>query len=136
VANVTPRASLSSWLQAAGRALMALLFIWDGLQQLLHPAATLQYFAAVHVPLPQLAMWLSIPLHVLGGLALLVGIRTRTVATLLLILALGTAFGVHLVAGDPANLLHFYKNLAIAGGLLYVIAFGAGRVSIERDGRW
>jgi putative oxidoreductase len=58
------------------------------------------------------------------------------VAALLTLLALGTAFFVHLAAGDPANLLHFYKNLAIAGGLLYIVACGAGRVSVERNGRW
>ena len=124
------------WLQAAGRALLALLFIWDGIVQLLHPDATVQYFANAHVPFPAQALWISVPLHLLGGLALLVGVRARIAAALLTVLALGTAFGVHLPAGDPANLLHFYKNLSIAGGLLYVVACGAGRVSIERDSRW
>ena len=124
------------WLQAAGRALLSLLFIWDGIAQLLHPDVTVQYFASAHVPFPGVAVWISIPLHLLGGLALLVGVRARLVASLLALLALGTAFGVHLPAADPANLLHFYKNLAIAGGLLYVVACGAGRVSIERDGHW
>jgi putative oxidoreductase len=121
-----------SWLLAIGRCLMSLLFIWDGIVQLLHPDATVQYFAQAHVPAPQLALWVSVPIHVLGGLALLVGLRTRAAATLLALLAIGTAFGVHLPAGDPGNLVHFYKNLAIAGGLLYVIVYGAGGVSIER----
>jgi putative oxidoreductase len=121
-----------SWLMALGRCLMSLLFIWDGIVQLLHPGATLQYFASAHVPLPQLALWLSIPLHLLGGLALLVGLRTRWAAALLALLALGTAFFVHLPAGDPSNMLHFYKNLAIAGGLIYVIVNGSGGVSVER----
>jgi putative oxidoreductase len=127
-----------SWIQAAGRVLLSLLFIWHGMVQLLHPAATALYFASVHVPLPQLAVWVSIPLHLLGGLALLVGVRTRLVAALLALLTLGTALGVHLVAGagDEAKLLDFYKNLAIAGGLLYVVACGAGRISIDRDGHW
>jgi putative oxidoreductase len=125
-----------SWIQAAGRALLSLLFIWHGIVQLLHPGATALYFSSVHIPLPQLVVWLSIPLHLLGGLALLVGVRTRLVAALLTLLTLGTAFGVHMVAGmgDEANLLYFYKNLAIAGGLLYVVACGAGRISIDRDG--
>jgi putative oxidoreductase len=106
--------------------------------QLLHPAATALYFSSAHIPLPQLAVWVSILLHVLGGLALMVGVRTRLVAALLTLLTLGTAFGVHMVAaaGDEASLLYFYKNLAIAGGLLYVVACGAGRISIDRDGHW
>jgi putative oxidoreductase len=124
------------WLQAAGRVLLSLLFIWDGIVQLLHPDVTAHYFGSAHVPFPEVAVWMSIPLHLLGGLALLVGVGTRIVAALLALLALGTAFGVHLAAGEPTNLLHFYKNLAIAGGLLYVVACGAGRVSIDHDGRW
>jgi putative oxidoreductase len=124
------------WLQAAGRALLSLLFIWEGLVQLLHPQTAAQYFASVHVPAPRLAVWVSIALHLLGGLALLVGLRARAVAALLAVLSLASAFGVHLAAGDPDNLVHFYKNLAIAGGLLYVVACGPGRVSIERGGRW
>lgn len=123
---------LGSWLQAAGRALLSLLFIWDGFVQLLHPDVTLQYFQSVHVPFAELALWISIPLHLLGGLALLVGVRARLVALILALLCLATAFGVHWVAGDPDNLLHFYKNLAITGGLLYVATFGAGRIAIER----
>jgi putative oxidoreductase len=123
---------LRNWLLAFGRCLLSFLFIWDGIVQLLHPGATAQYFTSAHVLAPQLAVWLSIPIHLLGGLALLVGVKTRWVAGILALLALGTAFGVHLSRGDPDNLLHFYKNLAIAGGLLYVVVHGAGDVSIEK----
>jgi putative oxidoreductase len=65
-----------------------------------------------------------------GGLALLIGFRTRWAAALLVLLCLGTAFGVHLPAGDAANMIGFYKNL-MTGGFLYVIAYGAGRLSVD-----
>ena len=29
------------------------------------------------------------------------------------------------------NMIHFYKNLAIAGGFLFVLVYGAGRLSID-----
>jgi hypothetical protein len=38
---------------------------------------------------------------------------------------------VHLVAGDFNNMIHFYKNLVMAGGFLYVMAYGAGAMSID-----
>jgi uncharacterized membrane protein YphA (DoxX/SURF4 family) len=41
----------------------------------------------------------------------------------LILLCLGTAFGVHLSAGDMDNMMNFYKNLVMAGGFLYVINF-------------
>jgi len=110
---------------------MSSLFIWDGVRQLLSPSDFAQYFASVHVPLPNVAIWISIPIHLLGGMALLVGFKTRWAAALLALLCVGAAFGVHLPIGDQDNMIHFYKNLVMTGGFLYVIAFGAGAVSID-----
>jgi uncharacterized membrane protein YphA (DoxX/SURF4 family) len=73
----------------------------------------------------------SIAIHLLGGLAVLVGYKTRWAAAVLLLLCLGTAFGVHLPAGDTENMINFYKNLVMAGGFLYVINFGAGAISFD-----
>jgi putative oxidoreductase len=115
------------------RVLMSSLFIWDGIHQLRNPSGTAQYFASVHVPLPGLAIWVSIPIHLLGGLALLVGFRTRWAAALLAIVCVGTAFGVHLPIGDQENMINFYKNLVMTGGFLYVVTYGAGGLSIDME---
>ena len=56
---------------------------------------------------------------------------TRWAAALLVLLCLGTAFGIHLPAGDMENMMHFYKNLVMAGGFLYVFAYGAGALSVD-----
>jgi putative oxidoreductase len=85
------------------------------------------------VPLPDIAVWVSGAIHVLGGLALLVGFKTRWAAGLLALVCLGTAFGVHLPVGDLGNMIHFYKNLVMAGGFLYVIVYGAGGLSIDKE---
>jgi putative oxidoreductase len=79
------------------------------------------------------AIWISIIIHLVGGIGLLVGFKTRWAAALLALVSVGTAFGVHLQIGDQDNIIHFYKNLALTGGFLYVMAFGAGAFSI--DGR-
>ena len=117
---------------ALGRLLMSSLFIWDGILQLSNPSGTAQYFASVHVPLPDVAIWISMPIHLLGGLALLVGFRTRWAAALLALVCVGTAFGVHLPIGDQANMINFYKNLVMTGGFLYVTAYGAGSMSVDK----
>ena len=85
------------------------------------------------MPAPDVAVWPAIPIHLLGGLALLVGFYTRWTAALLALVCLVTAFGVHLPAGDPGNMIHFYKNLVMTGGFLYVIAFGPGGLSLDRE---
>ncbi len=114
------------------RILMCSLFIWDGTLQLRNPAAAAGYFDSVGVPLADVAVWPSIALHLLAGAAILIGFKTRWAAALLALFCLATAFGVHLPAGDLDNMTHFYKNLVMAGGFLYVMTFGAGALSLDR----
>ena len=129
--------NLKTYLPPLGRFLMSSLFIWDGIRQLRGPSVFAQYFASMHVPLADVAIWISIIVHLLGGMALLVGFKTRWAATLLALLCVGTGFGVHLPIGDQDNMIHFYKNLVMTGGFLYVIAFGACGVSIDgKAGYW
>jgi len=124
---------LKTYLPPLARFLMSSLFVWEGVLQLRNPGGTAQYFASVHVPVPDIAIWISIAIHLLGGLAILVGFKTRWAAALLAVFCLGTAFGVHLPAGDAENMINFYKNLVMAGGFLYVVAYGAGGMSIDRE---
>jgi len=86
----------------------------------------------MHVPVADLAIWISIPIHLIGELALLVGFRTRWAAALLALVCLGTAFGVHLPEGDADNMIHFYKNLVMAGGFIYVMTYGSGGIGIDK----
>ena len=120
------------YLPALARLLLCSLFIWDGVLQLRDPAGTVNYFTSLNIPSPNITVWVSIAVHLLGGIGILVGFMTRWAAALLILLCLGTAFGVHLPAGDMENMTHFYKNLVMAGGFLYVIAFGPGAFALDR----
>ena len=113
------------------RVLMASLFIWDGVLQLRNPNGAAKYFASVHIPVPEVSVWISILIHLVAGFALVLGLKTRWAAAALCLLCLGTAFGVHLPVGDVTNMTHFYKNLAMAGGFLYVMNYGAVGLSID-----
>jgi putative oxidoreductase len=126
-------AGLKTYLPPFARFLMSSLFIWEGILQLRNPSGTAGYFASVHVPAPDVSVWLSIAIHLFGGLAILVGFKTRWAAAVLALFCLGTAFGVHLPVGDTENMIHFYKNLVMAGGFLYVVSFGAGGMSIDKE---
>src|SRR6516162_7485151 len=115
-----------AFLLPPSRPLESKLVFLDGIVMLRNPSGTAQYFASVHVPAPDVAVWPAIPIHLLGGLALLVGFYTRWAAALLALVCLVTAFGVYLRAGDQGNMIHLYKNLVMTGGFLYVIVFGPG----------
>lgn len=139
-AGTTLPPGLCSWLPPLGRLLMCGLFLWSGTGTLTDPAGTAGYIASLGLPLPGVVAWVTVVVELGGGLALLLGWKARWAAILLAAWCLATAVVVHLAAGLGSadagvafdNMIHFYKNLAMAGGLLYVAAFGAGRLSIDR----
>ena len=125
--------NLKPYLAPLGRLLMSSLFLWSGIHKLRNPGGTAQYFANAHIPAPDVLVWVAIVIEVVGGLAILLGFKTRWAAAVLAIFCLVTAFAVHLPAGDAGNMINFYKNLVMAGGFLYVVAYGAGGMSIDGE---
>jgi putative oxidoreductase len=120
-----------TYLVPLGRLLMSSLFIWAGFGKLTNPSGTAQYFASYHLPAPDVLVWIVIIIELIGGLMILVGFQTRWVALVLALFCLVTGFAIHLPAGDLPNMINFYKNLVMAGGFLYVVAYGAGALSVD-----
>ena len=123
--------TLTSAIEVAGRILLAALFLLAGLSKLGAYSATAAYMASAGIPgalLPAV-----IATEVLGALAIILGWKTRTVATLLAGFSLLTALTFHTNFGDQTQMIMFLKNVSIAGGFLLLIANGAGRYSL--DGR-
>ena len=114
-----------------GRVLLSAIFILSGFSKLAAPAMMVGYISSVGLPLPQLALALAIVVEIGGGLALIAGYRTRTVAAVLAVFSVFTALAFHNALGDQNQFIHFFKNIAMAGGLLQVAAFGGGSVSID-----
>jgi putative oxidoreductase len=125
--------SSKPYLTLLGRILLSSLFIWAGYAKLFvfGPSGTAGYMASVHMPLPELAAWIAIIVELVGGILILIGYQTRWVALVLAIWCLVTGFAVHLPGGDQANMIHFYKNLVMAGGFLFVAAYGPGSLSVD-----
>jgi putative oxidoreductase len=118
---------------AIGRAMISLLFLLSGFSKLAAPAMTIGLIQSAGLPLPSVAFALSAFVEIVGGITLLLGFRTRIVASILFLFALATAVFFHRNFGDQNQFIHFFKNVAIAGGLLHVVAFGGGPMSL--DGR-
>jgi putative oxidoreductase len=118
---------------AAGRSLLALLFLSSGLAKLGASSATVAYIASKGLPFPALAYALAVALEIGGGLLLLMGTKARTVSIVLALFTVAAALIFHSQFSDQNEAVHFMKNLAIAGGLLQIASSGAGRFSL--DGR-
>jgi putative oxidoreductase len=114
-----------------GRVLLATIFVLSGVGKIFAPEATLGYIASAGVPFPQLAFLGAVLVEVVGGLLLVVGYKTRIVAIALAVFTVAAGLIFHSVAGDQNHFIHLLKNFAIAGGLLQVVAFGAGSLSLD-----
>lgn len=120
-------------LSIAARLLMAQIFIISGFGKITGYAATQGYFAAMGLPLPGLLTPLVILIELGGGLALLFGFQTRWVAAVLALFSIGSALVAHTNFADQMQMINFMKNLAMAGGLLMFVKYGAGQPSIDRQ---
>ncbi len=121
-----------SALALLGRLLMSAIFIEGGLHKALAPTATIAMMQHYNLPLPQAGFLVAVLVELLGGLAILVGYRTRWVAVILAAWCIATAFIAHYHPGDTNNMIHFMKNVCMAGGFLQLAAWGAGRFSLDR----
>ena len=114
-----------------GRVLLAAIFIFFGAGKAFDPAGTIGYIGSVGLPFPPLAYAGAVALELGGGVALLLGYRTSIIAAALALFSVVTALTFHANLADQNQLIHFFKNFALAGGLLQVAAFGAGRFSLD-----
>jgi len=114
-----------------GRVLLAAIFLVSAFGKLAAPGATQGYIASVGLPLPVLSYAAAVIIELGGGVMLLLGYRTRLAAAVLAVFSLASGILFHHALGDQNQLFHFLKNVAMAGGLLQVAAFGAGSLSID-----
>lgn len=114
-----------------GRILIAAIFLVSGLGKLAAPGATIGYIGSLGLPAPMLGYVAAMTLELAGGVLLIVGYRTQLVAALLAAYSLITALIFHHALGDQNQMFHFLKNVAMAGGLIHVVAYGAGAFSLD-----
>jgi putative oxidoreductase len=127
--------SLTMYLPALGRVMLALIFLISGVGKVFAPGPTQAYIAAAGLPLPPIAYVIAIIVEIGGGLLLVLGYRTRTVALVLAVFTIATALGFHHNFADKSQMTQFLKNIAIAGGLLQIVAFGASSFSLDARSR-
>jgi putative oxidoreductase len=119
------------YMGAAGRILIAALFLISGFGKIAAPAMTQRFIASAGLPFPPLALLVAIVIEVGGGILLILGYRSRMVASVMAVFTVVTALSFHHDFADPNAMAHFLKNISIAGGLLQIAAFGAGSFSID-----
>lgn len=128
--------ALKNPLALAGRLLLASLFLPAGIGKLTGFAGTIAYISSAGLPMPALAAAAALIVEIGGGAALITGAGTRIAALVLALFTLVASFVFHAYWAVPADQqyvtqLLFFKNIAVAGGLLTLAAWGAGTWSID-----
>ena len=116
-----------------GRLFISGMFVMSGLNKIGNYDNTVGWMEAMGVPGAMLP--LAIALEVFGGLAIIAGWKTRIFATLLAGFCLVSAILFHANFEDQVEMIMFMKNVAIAGGFLFLVAHGAGSYSLDNHRR-
>jgi putative oxidoreductase len=120
-----------TYLAPLGRLLLMALFLLSGAAKLADPSGTIAYIGSVGAPLPAAGFALSVAIELGAGVSFLLGYRTRMAAAIFALYCVATALMFHRNFADQNQMIDFMKNLAIAGGLLQVIALGAGSFTLD-----
>jgi putative oxidoreductase len=117
------------YLPFVGRLLIGVVFLMSGLSKIHDYAGITTAISDAGLPFAALGFAVAVVVEVGLGLLLLVGYRARPVA--LAIWCVVTAIFFHRNFADQNMMIHFLKNIMIAGGLLQIVHFGAGSVSLD-----
>ncbi|HLX03539.1 MAG TPA: DoxX family protein [Trinickia sp.] len=119
------------------RLALSVLFLWSGVMKLLGYAGFVAYLQAKGVPFVQVGAPIAVAIEVLGGLFLVFGFKIRPLGLVMAAYCIVTGVLGHDFwnATDPAMqhdlVIHFWKNVAMAGGFLLLFVTGAGGISID-----
>jgi putative oxidoreductase len=124
--------SATRYLPFVGRLFIGLPFLASGLSKLAAYGPTIGLIVSSKLPLPApLAYAGAVVVEIGCSLLIMAGYKTRTVASVFALFCLATAVFFHTNFADPNQTFHFIKNLIMTGGLLQLVAYGAGAISID-----
>ncbi len=115
-------------LALTGRLFLAIIFLASAFGKITNLEGTLMYMEAHGMPAPTFLCAAAIAIESLGSISLILGYRTRWGALALAVFLIAATWVFH---SSPDQRIHLLKNLAILGGLLNVVSFGPGRISLE-----
>jgi putative oxidoreductase len=121
--------SLMPYTALVGRLLIAGLFVLSGWGKIAGYAGTQAYMQ--HAGVPGGLLPLVILLELGGGIAIIIGLYTRPVALLLAGFSFIAGYLFHASSPDEMQHIMYLKDIGLAGGFLFLTAYGAGPLSVD-----
>jgi putative oxidoreductase len=113
-----------------GRILLALIFIISGFNKIMDWGGTLGYMASKGLPMTDILLALTVFIELGGGLMIALGLYARWAATAIFLFLIPVTLIFHPFWIDPEQMNDFLKNIAIMGGMLYIMTYGSGSYSV------
>jgi len=137
----TAGSALGRYGTLVARILICQIFLLSGVMKVMDPAGTAEQMAGRGMFWIPFFLWSAAAVELGAGLSLLLGYKTRLGALLLFLFLIPVTLTFHnwWTYSDPkeqhVNMLFFLHNLTLMGGLLLVMTFGPGPLSIDLRGR-
>jgi len=121
----------------AGRILLALIFLLSGYGKIGGFTGTAGYMASKGLPMAEVLLAITIVIEIGAALMIIAGYKARLGAAALLLWMIPVTFIFHNFWAVPADQqmiqqIMFMKNIGLMGGMLYIMAFGSGPMSVDK----
>jgi putative oxidoreductase len=124
--------ALQPYVSLIGRLLFAAIFVMSGINKIMNPDGTQQYMASYGMTwMTGFFYFGAVAIEIGAGLALVLGYWTRAASAALFLFMIPTTLLFHTHWADPNQMIHFMKNVAMMGGLLYILTYGPGPISMD-----
>jgi len=129
---VSPGAQImQALLPLVGRILLAAIFLWSAIKDIRNFESISKMMGEKGIPIPSVFLLGAVVFLLLGSIAMILGIKARWGAVLLILFLIPTTVIFHSPTGSEEDFIQFMKNLALIGGLCMVVANGVGPVSFD-----
>ncbi|MDR9403734.1 MAG: DoxX family protein [Halothece sp. Uz-M2-17] len=122
-----------NYLPLFGRICLCLIFFNGAFGNFTTFSETQARMAEMGLPIPSVLLLGNIVFQIVGAISLLLGLKVKWGAVILIIFLIPTTVIFHPFWVNPGESIAFFKNLGLIGGLLLLIYTGAGAVSVDRE---
>ena len=123
---------MQSFIPLLARICLCAIFIQSGIGKIISPQRTIQTIASQGIPFANILLILTIVVQLLGAILVLLGYRSRIGALLLVGFLIPATLIFHTNFSESSQQIAFFKNLGLIGGLLMIVAFGPGKISLDQ----
>ena len=116
-------------LEAFGRIFLSVLFIFEGIRKFFYQDETIEYMENFGVP--ELLFYPSLFFEIIFPILLIIGFKTRFVATLMFLFTITVSLIFHTDFSNHMQIIAFLKNFSIAGGFLIIASYEAKMCTID-----